>query len=99
MMAVGAKGVISVTSNIYPAEVQEVTELMLRGEYKKAILKHGALFPLHRALFSEPSPQPAKGLCSAKGWMLNVLREPMIECSEETIQRLVALAATFEAQR
>jgi 4-hydroxy-tetrahydrodipicolinate synthase len=98
MMAVGAKGVISVTSNVYPAAVQEVTELMLRGEYKAAIAKHAALFPLHRALFSEPSPQPTKGLSSAKGWMQNVLREPMIECSDATIQRLLALAATYEAK-
>jgi 4-hydroxy-tetrahydrodipicolinate synthase len=97
MMSVGAKGVISVTSNIYPAAVQEVTELMLRGEYKAAIGKHAALYPLHRALFSEPSPQPAKGLCSAKGLMHNVLREPMVEASEATIARLVELASAFEA--
>ena len=98
MMSVGAKGVISVASNIYPAHVQEVTELMLRGEYKTAIAKHAALYPLHRALFCEPNPQPTKGLSSAKGWMLNVLREPMIECSDETIKKLVALADAFEGK-
>jgi 4-hydroxy-tetrahydrodipicolinate synthase len=98
MMSVGAKGVISVTSNVYPAQVQEVTTLMLAGEFKKAIAKHGALYPLHRALFCEPNPQPAKGLSSAKGWMQNVLREPLIECSDETIKKLIALAAAFEGK-
>jgi 4-hydroxy-tetrahydrodipicolinate synthase len=98
MMSVGAKGVISVTSNIYPAQVQEVTELMLAGEYKKAIGKHGALYPLHRALFLEPNPQPVKGLSSAKGWMLNVQREPLIECSPELINKLTVLAAQYEGK-
>jgi 4-hydroxy-tetrahydrodipicolinate synthase len=98
MMSVGAKGVISVASNVYPAEVQEVTELMLAGEYKKAIAKHAALYPIHRALFVEPNPQPVKGLSSAKGWMLNVLREPLIECGEDTIKKIVALAAAFEGK-
>lgn len=98
MMSVGAKGVISVASNVYPAEVQAVTELMLAGEYKKAIAKHAALYPIHRALFVEPNPQPVKGLSSAKDWMLNVLREPLIECSDETIKKLTALAATFEGK-
>jgi 4-hydroxy-tetrahydrodipicolinate synthase len=98
MMSVGAKGVISVASNVYPAEVQAVTELMLAGEYKKAIAKHAALYPIHRALFVEPNPQPVKGLSSAKGWMLNVLREPLIECSDVTIKKLTALAATFEGK-
>jgi 4-hydroxy-tetrahydrodipicolinate synthase len=98
MMSVGAKGVISVASNVYPAEVQEVTELMLAGEYKKAIAKHAALYPIHRALFVEPNPQPVKGLSSAKGWMLNVLREPLIECGEDTIKKLMALATAFEGK-
>lgn len=98
MMSVGAKGVISVASNIYPAEVQEVTDLMLAGEYKQAIAKHGALYPIHRALFTEPNPQPVKGLSSAKGWMQNILREPLIECGAETIKNLTALAAKFEGK-
>jgi 4-hydroxy-tetrahydrodipicolinate synthase len=98
MMSVGAKGVISVASNIYPAEVEQITQLMLRGEYKAAIAKHAALYPIHRALFCEPNPQPTKGLSAAKGWMQNVLREPMIECSDETIKKLVALSAIFEAK-
>jgi 4-hydroxy-tetrahydrodipicolinate synthase len=98
MMSVGAKGVISVASNVYPAQVQEVTELMLAGEYKKAIAKHAALYPIHRALFVEPNPQPVKGLSSAKGWMLNVLREPLIECGEDTIKKLTALAAAYEGK-
>ena len=99
MMSVGAKGVISVTSNVYPAEVEEVTQLMLAGNNAAARVKHAALFPLHRALFCEPSPQPTKGILAAKGLMHPTAREPMIEASEATVQKLQAMCAAFEAAR
>lgn len=99
MMSVGAKGVISVTSNLYPAEVEEVTQLILAGNFAAARIKHAALFPFHRALFSEPSPQPTKGILAAKGFMHPTAREPMIEASEATVEKLRALCAAFEAVR
>lgn len=97
MMSVGAKGVISVTSNLYPAQVQEVAELVLAGNFAAARSKHAALFPFHRALFSEPSPQPTKGILAAKGLMHPTAREPMIEASEETVKKLVAMCAVYES--
>jgi len=99
MMSVGASGVISVTSNLYPAEVEEVTQLILAGNFALAREKHAALFPFHRALFTEPSPQPTKGILAAKGLMHPVAREPMIEASPETVKKLVAMCAVYEASR
>jgi len=99
MMSVGANGVISVTSNLYPAEVEEVAQLILAGNFALARVKHAALFPFHRALFSEPSPQPTKGILAAKGLMQPTAREPMVEASDETVKKLVAMCAAFEGSK
>src|SRR3984957_12667741 len=60
MMAVGARGVISVTSNLLPAEVTRATKLALDGKWEEARRAHLALLPVHEAMFVEASPSPAK---------------------------------------
>ena len=70
MMAVGAKGVISVASNVAPAETARMCELFLDGDIAGAAELHHRLFPLIKALFCETNPIPVKyaasllGLCS-----------------------------------
>jgi 4-hydroxy-tetrahydrodipicolinate synthase len=83
LMSVGARGVVSVTSNLYPREVSELVEDALDGRYADAEAKNRRLFPLNRALFSEPSPQPIKAALALKGRMSAALRLPMIEASDE----------------
>lgn len=62
MMAVGARGVISVTSNVSPAEVSAVTTAFRAGKLEDARKAHFALLELHSLLFVEPNPTPAKTL-------------------------------------
>ena len=70
MMAVGAKGVISVAANVAPAETARMCELFLDGDIAGAAELHHRLFPLVKALFCETNPIPVKyaasllGLCS-----------------------------------
>ncbi len=60
MVACGARGVISVTSNVLPAEVSRATRLALDGRIDEARRAHLALLPVHEAMFIESSPAPVK---------------------------------------
>ena len=99
MMVAGAKGVISVTSNLYPHEVQACAEAALAGDWKTARARHFALFPVHRSLFGEPSPQPIKGIMAARGLLGTTLRPPMVECNANTVNLVKQACAAYEARR
>jgi 4-hydroxy-tetrahydrodipicolinate synthase len=97
MMAVGATGVISVTSNLYPRAVSEVVADVLGGRWADAQQKNLRLFPVHRALFSEPSPQPIKAALALKGVMMPTLRPPLVEAGVACRARLSEVMRAFEA--
>lgn len=97
LMAVGARGVISVTSNVYPAQVEEAIALAESGDFRRAREKHLRLFPVHRVLFSEPSPQPTKGILAARGLMHPTLRPPMVDVTPATVERVSAVCQRYEA--
>jgi len=96
-ISLGSRGVVSVTSNLYPRAVSEVVEDALSGRYADAQRKNLRLFPLHRALFSEPSPQPVKAALALKGKMNASVRLPLVEASEACKSLLSELMARFEA--
>ncbi|UQA62002.1 4-hydroxy-tetrahydrodipicolinate synthase [Polyangium aurulentum] len=87
--AVGATGVISVTSNVRPREVSEVTRALLENDYVKARACHFALVELHNLMFLEPNPAPAKAALSALGKMSDAVRAPMLPASDSTRQKVV----------
>jgi len=60
LMALGAKGVISVVANLVPKDVKRLTSAMLAGDLAAARAAHQKLFPLCRAMFVETSPIPVK---------------------------------------
>jgi 4-hydroxy-tetrahydrodipicolinate synthase len=97
LMSVGAKGVISVTSNLYPQEVSASVEDALLGRWEEALRKHRRLLPVHRALFLEPNPQAVKAALALKKRMQPSVRLPMVEASEATRQVLLEVMRVFEA--
>lgn len=97
MMAVGAKGVISVTSNLYPRQVSEVVADALAGRWADAERKNSRLFTLHRALFAEPSPAPIKAALALKGMMSPSVRLPIVEATPECRANLAQLIKSYEA--
>jgi 4-hydroxy-tetrahydrodipicolinate synthase len=97
MMAVGAAGVISVTSNVYPAQVSEVVRLALAGDFAGARRKHLAMLPVHDAMFLEANPGPVKAACALKGWMRADVRLPLVAASEGTRGKLAAALQSYEA--
>jgi 4-hydroxy-tetrahydrodipicolinate synthase len=90
MMAAGATGVISVTSNVAPGRVKEVTDLMSRGELAAARRAHLALLELHAAMFVEPNPVPCKLALSMLGKMQPDVRLPLVAPSELGRARIAA---------
>ncbi len=97
MMSVGAVGVISVTSNIFPRAVSDLVDDALAGRLELARRKQLALYPVHRAMFSEPSPAPVKAALSLKGLSSDAVRPPLVAASAACRQLLAAALATFEA--
>jgi 4-hydroxy-tetrahydrodipicolinate synthase len=59
-VAIGGAGVISVTSNVAPAEMAQMMDAALAGDYAKARQLHYQLFPLIKAMFFDTNPVPAK---------------------------------------
>ncbi len=98
MMACGAKGVISVTSNVYPGEVAAVARAMSEGRWADALRQHLALLPVHTAMFVESNPAPAKAALAAKGRMTAAVRPPLVEASAGGRDTLRAVLDAFEAR-
>jgi 4-hydroxy-tetrahydrodipicolinate synthase len=96
MMAVGAEGVISVTSNVYPAEVARVVGHALAGRWAEARDAHFRLVPVHEAMFFEPNPAVAKAVLARQGRMNATLRLPLVEATGGAIERAMAAIERFE---
>ncbi|MFX1495385.1 MAG: 4-hydroxy-tetrahydrodipicolinate synthase, partial [Promethearchaeota archaeon] len=77
IMALGGKGVISVASNIIPAQLMEFTNFMLNGEWDKARKKQLELFDLFKVLFIETNPGPIKYAADIMGIMDKRMRLPL----------------------
>lgn len=87
-ISAGAEGVISVASNIIPAEVSALVNAALAGDYDKARDLHFRLYPLFKDLFIEPNPVPAKYALSLRGEMSAEVRLPLCEMGEGTRKKL-----------
>ena len=81
MMALGAKGVITVTANIAPADMANLVNHALKGNYGEARSLHYKLAPLFTALFYETNPIPVKAALAHMGKIQNELRLPLVPMS------------------
>jgi 4-hydroxy-tetrahydrodipicolinate synthase len=88
MMAIGAKGVISVVANILPGEVALMCAEFFSGNTKKARDIHLRLFPVIKALFIETNPIPVKKAMDLMGLAAGKPRLPLVEMSAENMPRL-----------
>src|SRR5438067_10976186 len=87
-MSVGAAGVVSVASNLFPAEVCALVRAYECGDVKSAFNLHLQMFPLFKDLFIEPNPVPIKTALGWHGAMSNEVRLPLCEMSESNQARL-----------
>jgi 4-hydroxy-tetrahydrodipicolinate synthase len=78
----GARGLISVTANVAPRAVADMTAAAMLGEAAAAERLDASIAALHRDLFLEPNPIPVKWALAKMGLMGGSLRLPMTELSE-----------------
>jgi 4-hydroxy-tetrahydrodipicolinate synthase len=95
-MSVGAVGVVSVASNLFPAEICALVHAYQSGDAKLAENLHRKLFPLFKDLFIEPNPVPVKTALGWRGAMSGESRLPLCEMSEANQARLRKSLAEFE---
>jgi len=92
MLAVGAKGIISVVGNAAPREFREMLVHWEAGRTAEAEATHRRLFPLMRGLFFESNPGPVKFLLSSWGLIENELRLPLVPIEKATEARVLEAA-------
>jgi len=98
-MAVGAVGVVSVASNLFPSEVCALARACESGDLKSAEKLHRKLLPLFKDLFIEPNPVPVKTALGWRGAMSPEVRLPLCEMSEANQGRLRKTLEDFESKR
>lgn len=91
LMALGAKGVISVAANVAPQAVAEMVDAFLAGDTPKARTLHYKLFGLCRALFIETNPIPVKTAMELLGLCRGELRLPL--CPMDAANKKVLVQA------
>ncbi|MCS6856372.1 MAG: 4-hydroxy-tetrahydrodipicolinate synthase [Sandaracinaceae bacterium] len=88
ILAVGGKGVISVTANLLPRETSEVVRLWRKGAVEEARQLHLRLLPVHESLFIETNPGPIKAALADRGWIRPEIRLPLVWPAPSTVERI-----------
>ena len=89
-IALGAKGVISVLSNVLPVQTQAMAQAALDGDLDTAAALQQELQPLVELLFCEPNPIPVKTAMKYIGYDCGGCRLPLTELSKENKKKLDA---------
>lgn len=84
LMAMGAKGVISVVGNGFPCEFGTMVHLCLKGDFEAARTIHYAFREMNKDLFADGNPAGIKYLLADMGLCRNELRLPLVPACEET---------------
>jgi 4-hydroxy-tetrahydrodipicolinate synthase len=95
-LSVGAVGVVSVASNLFPAEVVALVQAFRAGDTKSARDLHLRLLPVFKDLFIEPNPVPVKTALSWRGVMSAECRLPLCEMTAANQARLRKTLEAFE---
>ena len=81
LMCVGAMGVISVVSNVAPADMAGMCNAFFKGDLAKARALHYKMWPLMEAMFFETNPVPAKTALKMMGKITGDMRQPLCPMS------------------
>ena len=95
ILCIGGRAVISVVSNLVPADVKKLVDLVERGELSEAIALSDALLPLIDACFSEVNPIPVKEGMRLLGFGTGTLRPPLTPMEPQNRERLIAAMRAY----
>lgn len=100
LMALGARGVVSVLANLEPQAVKSMVDAALRGDFATARRIHAQTVPLARALMSlDVNPVPIKAALAERGLISAEVRLPLVTLAEDRRATLRTLLGRFEAAR
>ena len=95
MLAIGAKGVVSVAAHIIGNEIQEMIKTFEAGETQKAALMHQRLLPVMNGMFIAPNPTPVKTALQMKGIDVGSVRLPLVPLTGEEREKLSGIVNNF----
>jgi len=78
LMLLGGQGNVSVTANVAPRLMSELCTAAIQGDVSRARALHLRLLPMHKQLFCEPSPAPAKWAMAQLGLCEPHVRLPIV---------------------
>lgn len=84
----GAKGCVSVASNIAPKICKKLQDLCQSGNFEEALRIQKQLFPFYEAVFVETNPIPIKYAMHFLGFCANELRLPLMTISQENKKQI-----------
>ena len=90
LMAIGGRGLISVASNIVPAEMSQMIEAAERGDFAAARQMHHRLVPLMLGNFVESNPGPVKFAMATMGLCEESYRLPMVSPRPASQEKIIA---------
>ena len=90
LLALGAKGVISVSSNVIPKEKHDMVALYLAGEHEKALELQKKYLDMENAMFIDVNPIPVKEAMNMVGWKAGECRLPLYRMEDAKIAKLKA---------
>ncbi|HPC74628.1 MAG TPA: 4-hydroxy-tetrahydrodipicolinate synthase [Syntrophales bacterium] len=88
LMQLGGHGIISVISNIAPADMAALVDAFFAGDLKKAKELHYKMTPMIDALFIETNPAPVKAALHLMGKIQYEVRQPLWKLSDANFERL-----------
>ncbi len=95
ILSLGAKGVISVLSNVVPKETHDICRLWFEGKTKESAELQLKLLKLANTLFCEVNPIPAKTAMAMMGYCSEEMRLPLCEMEEANKARLAAVLKEY----
>ena len=95
IMICGASGTISVTANVAPDLMKHFNDACKRNDWDKAKDIHYKLLPLHKAMFVETNPLPAKAALSEMGLISEHTRPPLCNADQKTHKLLKKIISSF----
>ena len=88
LCALGGRGIVSVASNQIPAEMTQLAQACLRGDYAEARRLQKLYLPLMNVNFCESSPGPVKAAMGMMGLLDPTLRLPLVQPSAASLQKI-----------
>lgn len=95
LLSLGAKGVISVLSNVMPKETHDICSLYFEGKVKESAELQLKLLELINALFMEVNPVPVKAAMNLMGYCSEEIRLPLCEMEDAHLEKLRSIMKSY----